>query len=92
VAKTLEGATLDEVYRLGTKATGETQKALKDKYGHLNDGMQRMNLGNRIRGHINKLNGTDEGSGDGFLETEGSFIRDAVAKRQKAAAQAKKAS
>jgi hypothetical protein len=49
LAKQLRGAELDDVYALASKALGETQTALKAKYGHLNVGMQRMNLGNRIR-------------------------------------------
>jgi hypothetical protein len=49
-AKELRGKTLDEVYSIAGKELGQTQKELKDKYQHLNVGMQRMNLGNRIRG------------------------------------------
>lgn len=49
LAKQLRGADLDEVYSKASKILGETQTALKAKYGHLNPGMQRMNLGNRIR-------------------------------------------
>lgn len=50
VAAELRGMDLDDAYRAASAATGETQKALKERYGHLNPGMQRMNLGNRIRG------------------------------------------
>jgi hypothetical protein len=82
VAQALTGATLDEVYRLASKALGETQKALKEKYEHLNEGMQRMNLGNRIRGAVAKM----EEGGSEFLATEGAFIAEAVAKREEAAA------
>jgi hypothetical protein len=49
-AKELRGKTLDEVYAIAGKELGQTQKELKEKYQHLNIGMQRMNLGNRIRG------------------------------------------
>jgi hypothetical protein len=49
LAKTLRGAELDEVYAQAAKLLGETQTALKAKYSHLNAGMQRMNLGNRMR-------------------------------------------
>jgi hypothetical protein len=86
VAQALTGATLDEVYRLASKALGETQKALHEKYDHLNEGMQRMNLGNRIRGAVGKMNTAEEGSGTEFLAGEGAFIREAVAKREEAAA------
>lgn len=50
VAVDLRGLPVDDVYRQAAEATGETVGALKAKYGHLNVGMQRMNLGNRIRG------------------------------------------
>lgn len=55
VAKVLRGATLDEVYERAAKVLQDkdgkpfTVKALKAKYAHLNSGMQRMNLGNRMR-------------------------------------------
>ena len=49
LARKLRGAELDEVYAQASKVLGETQTALKQKYGHLNVGMQRMNLGNRMR-------------------------------------------
>jgi hypothetical protein len=32
-----------------------TSQDLQDKYAHLNVGQQRMNLGNRIRGSVNKM-------------------------------------
>jgi hypothetical protein len=53
VAKTLRGKTLDEVYAIVAKATGQTQKELHALYDHLNPGMQRMNLGNKYRGTLN---------------------------------------
>ena len=90
VAQALTGATLDECFRLAAKAVDETQKALKERYGHLNEGMQRMNLGNRIRGAVGKMNKAEDGSGTGFLASEGKFITEAVAKRNaKAEADAK---
>lgn len=49
VAKQLAGKELDDVYKLAAKATGIAEKALRAKYAHLNVGMQRMNLGNRMR-------------------------------------------
>lgn len=49
LAKKLRGAELDDVYAAASKVLGESQAALKAKYAHLNPGMQRMNLGNRMR-------------------------------------------
>lgn len=48
-AKKLEGKTLDDVYKAAAKVTGISEKELRAKYSHLNVGMQRMNLGNRMR-------------------------------------------
>lgn len=49
VANRLRGKTLEEAYEVAAKALGESVKALAAKYGHLNPGQQRMNLGNRMR-------------------------------------------
>jgi len=49
VAKRLLGKSLDQVYAMAAKALKEDEKALRAKYKHLNAGMQRMNLGNRMR-------------------------------------------
>jgi hypothetical protein len=49
-ARELRGEDLASVYRIASQATGQTQKGLHEKYDHLNPGMQRMNLGNLIRG------------------------------------------
>lgn len=54
VAEALRGADLDSVYSHVAKELGVTAKSLKEKYGHLNPGQQRMNLGNRLRGHMRK--------------------------------------
>ena len=43
------GFTLDEVYKLAAKELKESEKDLRARYRHLNPGMQRMNLGNRMR-------------------------------------------
>lgn len=50
VAKSLRECTLDDVYAKASKVLNESAKALRERYKHLNPGMQRMNLGNRIRG------------------------------------------
>lgn len=49
IAKDLRGLDLDGVYKVASKMLGESVRALKGKYGKLNPGMQRMNLGNRMR-------------------------------------------
>lgn len=49
VAEKLAGKTLDEVYAVGAKTLKEDEKALRAKYKHLNPGMQRMAIGNRMR-------------------------------------------
>lgn len=53
VAVALRGKDLAQVYEVVAKRIGESVPALKKKYGHLNLGQQRMNLGNRLRGHLN---------------------------------------
>lgn len=54
VASRLRGADLTDVYRAAAEATGQPMAALHRKYDHLNPGMQRMNLGNLIRGAQSK--------------------------------------
>ena len=49
VALTLRKLTLDAVYSTAASATGISQVGLRDRFAHLNPGMQRMNLGNMIR-------------------------------------------
>jgi len=49
VALTLRKLTLDAVYATASSATGISQAGLRDRFAHLNPGMQRMNLGNMIR-------------------------------------------
>lgn len=53
VAVMLRGKDLESVYQVVAKQTEETVPALKAKYKHLNVGMQRMNLGNKLRGVLN---------------------------------------
>ena len=54
VATALRGKDLADAYREAAAATGQTQKGLRERYEHLNPGMQRMNLGNLIRGAASK--------------------------------------
>lgn len=49
IAAKLLGKDLDQVYAMAAKALKEDEADLRSKYGHLNVGMQRMNLGNRMR-------------------------------------------
>lgn len=52
VATKLRGKEIGEVYSIVAKATDVPVKQLKANYGHLNIGMQRMNLGNKYRGAL----------------------------------------
>jgi len=48
-AALLRGKSLDEVYEIAGEVLEEAISDLRARYEHLNPGMQRMNLGNRIR-------------------------------------------
>lgn len=96
IAAALDGFTLDEVLAVASKLTDVTQKELRAKYEHLNTGMQIMNLRNRIRGAVAKLNKAHEAdasvqSGSVHLTLETEKGTAAVAKRREAAATAKAA-
>lgn len=54
VAEKLRGKSLDEVFEIAAEVLGESVTALRTKYSHLNAGMIRMNLGNRMRGALRK--------------------------------------
>lgn len=49
VAAKLRALDIDEVYDFAARLCKVSEKGLRDKYDHLNVGMQRMNLGNMIR-------------------------------------------
>jgi hypothetical protein len=49
LATRLSGLTLDAIYTEAAIVLGTPEADLRAKYGHLNPGMQRMNLGNRMR-------------------------------------------
>lgn len=77
VATALAGLGLNGVRAIAAEMTGIPSEELGAKYAHLNVGQQRMNLGNRIRGAVNKMNkhaeseaGQKEGAvtGDSYLE------------------------
>jgi hypothetical protein len=46
------------------------------KYAHLNVGLQRMSIGNRIRGVVAKMNKDAEGTGDEALEEQAQLLSD----------------
>src|ERR1700735_1088930 len=48
-AELLRGKSQDQIYKLAIKKLGEEESDLRDRYKHLNLGIQRMNLGNRLR-------------------------------------------
>lgn len=52
-AQKLLGKSLDECYEIAADICEEDEAELRAKYAHLNPGMQRMNLGNKIRGVLN---------------------------------------
>lgn len=53
VAKDLRGKELDDVYKEYAKVFGrEEAAAMRKRYSKLNVGMQRMNLGNRLRAAV----------------------------------------
>lgn len=76
VATALNGMTLDEVEQLAQR-----MKVEHKDYTHLNVGMQRMNIGNAIRGAVTKLEKAEEGSGYALLESKSASIRNKVDKR-----------
>jgi hypothetical protein len=54
LAVRLRGLELDEVYKEAAAALQVSVVVLKARYAKLNPGMQRMNLGNRMRGAAHK--------------------------------------
>ena len=58
VAKALEGMNSEEVYAVADNLIEGND--FRDKYAHLNVGMQRMNVGNRIRGFVGKRDKENE--------------------------------
>lgn len=45
---------LDDVYRIGAKYLREDEEYLRKRFGHLNNGQQRMQIGNRMRNKMKK--------------------------------------
>ena len=49
IAVQLDGKTLDQIYAMVARRAKVEEKDLRRRYEHLNIGMQRMNLGNKLR-------------------------------------------
>ena len=69
VAAVLEGLHVDELFKIGVEVLGED---FTEKYAKLNVGMQRMNMGNRLRAKVRTIDAEDknkdkEGVGLGVL-------------------------
>lgn len=67
VATLIQGMDVDDCHRIAKKFLGESTK---EKYGHLNVGMQRMNVGNRFRGKISAINAANDKAIAGVKEGE----------------------
>jgi hypothetical protein len=94
IAAALDGFTVEEIRAVASKMTDVSQKDLEAKYSHLNVGMQIMNLRNRIRGAVNKLDKAHEADkavvpGLKTLGYETEKGQASVTKRRAAQAQAK---
>ena len=61
VATVLAGLSIDAIHSIGT---GCLDVDTAEKYGHLNVGMQRMNVGNRLRGWVNGKQKVAEGEAE----------------------------
>lgn len=60
VARRLRELSMNDIFMEAATLLNVTTKSLKEKYSHLNQGMQRMTLGNLIRGAKRKLGGAPE--------------------------------
>lgn len=74
VARCLEGLSTEDIMGIASKLLGED---LSEKYAHLNVGMQRMNMGNRLRKFVGL---TEDGSNLAKLEKATSPIQNRNAK------------
>jgi len=92
VANALEGLTAENLFSIGEVLLGED---FRKKYASLNTGMQRMNMGNRIRNKVKQIDAEDNAKVgiDALMKAAKPFIkeRDAASKAaEKAKADAKK--
>lgn len=60
VAVALRELDLPDIYNVAAKELGIAKDQLIESYKHLNKGMQRMTLGNRIRGIRNRIRKAEE--------------------------------
>lgn len=64
VAKILDGLIIDELFNIGKEMLGED---FAPKYSKLNIGMQRMNMGNRLRAKVRTIDADEKANeGDGL--------------------------
>lgn len=49
VAQKLRGLTFDQMYAFAAKTLNQSERGLRERFAHLNVGMQRMNVGNMLR-------------------------------------------
>ena len=94
VSEALDGFTIEETAAVAQAMCDIPAKDLLAKYGHLNVGMVKMNLANRIRGAVAKLDKAHEADkavvpGLKTLAINTEKGRSAVAKRVAAGAKAK---
>lgn len=70
VATLLAGQPVDVVCKVAAEMCDVAAEDLEAKYAHLNVGQQRMNLGNKIRGAVNRMDkkaDTEEGRKEGLI-------------------------
>ncbi|AZS06540.1 hypothetical protein [Alteromonas phage ZP6] len=70
VATALTGQPIENVRAIAAEMCDVPAEDLEAKYAHLNVGQQRMNLGNKIRGAVNRMDkkaDTEEGKKEGLI-------------------------
>jgi len=91
VATAMDGMTVEEVAGIGAQLIPDagSATALIERYSNLNVGMQRMNIGNRIRAVVAKLEKEEAGKGTAaFDKASGTAVK---ARNKRVAAAAKEA-
>lgn len=87
VAATLDGLNIDELFTIGKTLLGED---FAEKYAKLNVGMQRMNMGNRLRAKVRTIDAEEKSNeGDGLKALTKAAAPFAKARDQRVAAAAK---
>lgn len=72
VASTLEGLTIDELFKIGDSFLGED---FRERYAKLNVGMQRMNMGNRIRAKVRALDNEGKSGVDALKKAAAPYVK-----------------